>query len=97
MDHEVASMSARKAFYLHALVLVLLITTGMSERTPWLNWAKPLIILAVPLWLASVVMPAIIVRLATKEQQSDFRVSAAAILSIAMTISSALAILPLVQ
>jgi hypothetical protein len=90
-------MSARKAFYIHAFVLAMLITVGMSERTPWLNWAEPLIILVLPLMLATIVMPVIIGGLATKERQSEVRVWSAVILSLGMTIASFFAILPLVQ
>jgi hypothetical protein len=90
-----AGMSARKAYYIHVLVFVMLIVAGMSETYHWLNWTQPLIALVSPLLLVSIVMPIEIVRLATKEQQFGFKVSAAALLSIAMTIASFLAIIPL--
>jgi hypothetical protein len=96
----VLSMSARKAFYIHVFVLAMLIPIGVSEQYHWLDWNEPLVGLACPLLLTSLAMPVIIIRLATKEQQYErygLGVSVAVILSVAITIASFAAIIPLVQ
>jgi hypothetical protein len=90
-------MSARKAFYIHVFVLVILIPIGLSEQYHWLNWNEPLVGLVYPLLLTSMAMPIVIIRLATKEQQPGFRIMVGAILSFAMTFASFAAIIPLVQ
>ena len=92
-----AGMKARVLFYVQAIILVVLIMTGMSERYPWLTWAQALIPLAAPMGLANMVLPVVIFDLARSEQISPVRLILAILLSVAMTVGSFFALLPLVM
>jgi hypothetical protein len=88
-------MSSRKVFYAQAIVAAMCLVAGMSESYTSLAWAKVLIPLMNFLPLVNVVIPFVIVRLATREQRPSWQIAGAFTLSAALTIASFFAIMPL--
>ena len=88
-------MSSRNVFYVHAFVVVMSLVIGMSESYSWLAWAQALIPLVLPLLLANVVAPFVILKLAIEERRTPRQIAAAVTLSVALAVAWFYAILPL--
>jgi hypothetical protein len=88
-------MSSRKVFYVQVFAVVMCLIVGMSESCSLLRWAKGLIPLVNFLPLANIAIPFVILRLAERERRPRWQIAGAFILSLAMTVASFCAILPL--
>ena len=88
-------MSSRNAFYVHAAVVMLGLAVGMSESYSWLRWAQTMIPLLSPLMLANLVLPLVVLNLASKERRSQAAMTAALVLSAALCMAFFLAVSPL--
>jgi hypothetical protein len=89
------TMSSREAFYVHVGVSLSFILMGMSESYSCLAWAQLLIFMALPLALATIALPVVILVLSVRERQSFEAILFAVALSVILTGVSFCAIWPL--
>lgn len=96
-----AGKKSRIVFFAQVFGLVLCIITGMSESYSWLTWVQWLIPVFVPAVLVMVMVspafPLAILWVGLSEKVESEALTFAVLLSVAMTVASYFAILPLVS
>ena len=86
---------SRRAFFLQACSTIGCIVVGMSESYDWLAWAQPAIPVVYLLLPASVAFPAAVLAMSVRDRMTPGRTAVGVMLSVALSVASFLAIVPL--